>query len=106
MSRPNAVATQRVTNARMLRAQSLLETGLVPVAEIACLSDREGWRPRPIYQAHRWFARRFGSAFRSLLTAAATSDDADFWAAYYEGADWHDRVVLDPFVGGGTSVVE
>jgi adenine-specific DNA methylase len=41
-----------------------------------------------------------------LLTAAAISPDADFWAAYRDGVDWHGRAVLDPFVGGGTSVVE
>jgi len=71
------------------------------------LASREGRRPRPIYGAHRWFARRFGSAFRALLTAAALPEGADFWTAYYEGTDhWHGKTVLDPFVGGGTSVVE
>jgi putative DNA methylase len=71
------------------------------------LASREGRRPRPIYGAHRWFARRFGSAFRALLTAAALPMEADFWATYYEGTDyWCGKTVLDPFVGGGTSVVE
>jgi putative DNA methylase len=42
-----------------------------------------------------------------LLTAAALPLGADFWKAYYEGTDaWHGKTVLDPFVGGGTSVVE
>ena len=36
----------------------------------AILAYREGRRPRPIYQVHRWFARRFGSVFRALLTRA------------------------------------
>src|SRR5689334_19369742 len=85
-------------------AQSLLDAGLVPVAELARLSDREGWRPRPIYQAHRWFARRFGSAFRGLLVAAALPADSEFWGGYYAGVDYGGRTVLDPFVGGGTSV--
>jgi adenine-specific DNA methylase len=85
---------------------SLLEAGALPVEELALLASREGWRPRPIYGAHKWFARRFGSAFRGLLTAAHLSPEADFWGAYYEGVDYVGRVVLDPFVGGGTSVVE
>lgn len=89
-----------------LTRPTLLDAGLLPVAEIARLSDREGWRPRPIYQAHRWFARRFGSAFRSLLVAAALPEDGDFWKAYYAGVDYQGRTVLDPFVGGGTSVIE
>jgi adenine-specific DNA methylase len=77
------------------------------VEELAVLASREGRRPRPIYGAHRWFARRFGSAFRALLTAAALPEGADFWIAYYEGTGhWQGKTVLDPFVGGGTSVVE
>jgi adenine-specific DNA methylase len=79
---------------------------LLPVEELATLGEREGWRPRPIYQAHRWFARRFGSAFRALLVAAQLPAEGDFWDAYYAGVDYSSKVVLDPFVGGGTSVVE
>jgi len=84
----------------------MLDAGTLPVEDLVMLAVREGRRPRPIYQAHRWFARRFGSAFRALLTAAMIEHDADFWAAYHDGVDWHGRTVLDPFVGGGTSVVE
>lgn len=93
---------------RPLRDQgtTLLDAGALPVEDLARLAAREARRPRPIYQAHKWFARRFGSAFRALLTAAAVPQGADFWAAYYHGVDWRGKVVLDPFVGGGTSVVE
>ena len=71
------------------------------------LCAREGRRPRPIYGAHRWFARRFGTAFRALLTASAVPADVDFWASYYEDTDLlRGRTVLDPFVGGGTSLFE
>ncbi len=89
------------------RGSCLLDAGLLPVEDLAVLASREGRRLRPIYGAHRWFARRFGSAFRALLTAAALPEGADFWTAYYEGTNhWHGKTVLDPFVGGGTSVVE
>lgn len=83
-----------------------LDAGLLPVEELAALGSREGWRRRPIYQAHRWFARRLGCSFRGLLTAAAISPTNDFWTAYYRGTDWQGRTLLDPFVGGGTSVFE
>jgi len=86
--------------------RSLLDAGALPVEELAILAKREGRRPRPIYQAHRWFARRFGCVSRSLLTAALLAPDAEFWTHYYEGVDWSGALVLDPFVGGGTSVVE
>jgi putative DNA methylase len=54
---------------------------------------------------HKWFARRASSAFRALLVAAATDGDDDFWDNYY-CASLEGLTVLDPFVGGGTSVVE
>src|SRR5438093_1147500 len=79
---------------------SMLELGRLPVAEIAELAEREARRPRAIYQAHRWFARRLGTSFRALLTAAAIPDDGDFWATYYCGAPFSGKVILDPFVGG------
>jgi adenine-specific DNA methylase len=85
---------------------SLLDCGELPVAEIARLAEREGRRPNPTYQAHKWFARRFSSSFRALLVAARIANRDEFWDAYYEGVDYRGLVVLDPFVGGGTSVVE
>jgi len=84
----------------------MLDAGVLPVAEIACLAEREGRRPNPIYQIHKWFARRFSCAFRAILVAAQVPSDAKFWEAYYNGVDYRGLTVLDPFVGGGTSVVE
>ncbi len=86
--------------------RTLLDAGRLPIEDLAILALREGRRPRPIYQVHRWFARRFGSAFRALLTAAALPEGADFWPAYYHGTDWGGCTILDPFVGGGTSIIE
>lgn len=88
------------------RLGSMLDTAALPVESLAILADREGRRPVPIYQAHRWFARRFSSAFRAILTAAKLDSRDDFWKAYYQGVDYAGDTVLDPFVGGGTSVVE
>ncbi len=85
---------------------SLLDAGNLPIEDLARLAEREGRRPRPIYQAHKWFARRLGTAFRALLTAGALPDGSDFWQGYYTGVDWSGHTALDPFVGGGTSVVE
>lgn len=89
-------------------AHSLLDSALIPVEELAAFSAREGSRPRQIYGAHRWFARRFGTAMRALLVAAATPNTADFWEAYYgrDGGDLTGMHVLDPFVGGGTILYE
>jgi len=47
---------------------TLLESGKLPIAEIAELALREGQCTNPIYRVHRWFARRLGSQFRAILT--------------------------------------
>ena len=85
---------------------TLLDLGLLPVEDLAKLALREGQRPRQLYQVHKWFARRFGCEFRALLTASVLPVESDFWSAYYQGVDLSGCTVLDPFVGGGTSIME
>jgi adenine-specific DNA methylase len=41
-----------------------------------------------------------------LLIGAVSKKTEDFWQRYYETGDLSGLTVLDPFVGGGTSVVE
>ncbi|HOX57990.1 MAG TPA: DNA methyltransferase [Verrucomicrobiota bacterium] len=89
-----------------LRRRSLLDAGNLPMHDIAALALREGRRPRAIYTAHKWFARRLGTVFRALLVGAVSGPEDDFWEGYYGGANLCGLTVLDPFVGGGTSVVE
>ena len=85
---------------------SILNCGKLPIEDLAKLAAREGRRPRPVYGTHKWFARRFGSAFRALLVGAVTPKDASFWEAYHGKVHMKGLTVLDPFVGGGTSVIE
>ncbi len=92
--------------ASRIRKRTLLEHGDLPIASIAKLAAREGRRPRPIYGAHKWFARRLGVVFRSLLVSANLGPTANFWKGYYGDCTLDGLTVLDPFVGGGTSVVE
>ena len=84
----------------------LLEAGQLPILDLADFAIREGRRPRPIYTGHKWFARRLGSVFRALLVGATSPPETDFWQQYYGSADLREVIVLDPFVGGGTSIVE
>jgi len=84
----------------------MLEAGTFPYSALAAFAAREGRRPRPIYQIHKWFARRLGCSFRAVLVGAVLEPTANFWKAYYETANLQGFTVLDPFVGGGTSVVE
>ncbi|MHB8618860.1 MAG: DUF1156 domain-containing protein [Chloroflexota bacterium] len=59
---------------------------------------------RPIIGIHKWFARRPGSLFRSLLLAEydgdAPAEESFFRAHSLTG------VIADPFMGGGTPLVE
>src|SRR5262245_35800749 len=91
-----------------LPARTLLESGGLPVAELASLALREGQCTSPLYRVHRWFARRLGTQFRGMLAAVTLpegADDETFWQRYRGDIPLRGAVVLDPFVGGGTSLV-
>ena len=69
---------------------------------------------KPVYQMHRWFARRAGSEFRAVILATflgpETTED-EFWSLFYSGTNLakllgYKPVILDPFMGGGTTIVE
>lgn len=91
---------------RRLPTRSLLDAGILPVGEIARIAKREGIRPRAAYQAHKWFARRLAATARSLLVAATTPAEQNFWSAYYGDASCKGVTVLDPFMGGGVMLLE
>ena len=59
---------------------------------------------RPIIGIHKWFARRPGSVFRSLLLAEYNSSEP------LETSYWREHkltgVIADPFMGGGTPIFE
>ena len=59
---------------------------------------------RPIIAVHKWFARRPGTLFRGL--ALAEFGDASLEELFYQSNDLPDRCVADPFMGGGTPLIE
>jgi len=78
---------------------------LTPIAK-AEASSRQNYRP--IYSLHKWWAQRLGSVFRTigLSTFIDTNDPNDVWDQYFKKNDFSDKIVLDPFMGGGTTLVE
>ncbi len=73
------------------------------------LALREGNSKKPIYRIHKWWARRLGSVFRTVLIGATSKPSVsgrEIEKRFYEKNDFSGLVVLDPFVGGGTTVVE
>ena len=71
---------------------------------------------KPIYQMHKWFARRASCVFRAILLGAlkpAFRQDGsptdlmeEFYKDHTNDPDTMGKAVLDPFMGGGTTVVE
>ena len=81
----------------------------IPVEALSSLAAREGNSKRPVYEIHKWWARRLGVNFRMLLLAAtmpSNTRDEKLWREFYSGHYRSDLRLLDPFVGGGTSIVE
>jgi adenine-specific DNA methylase len=88
------------------------------------LAEKESYRRdvyRPIYSLHKWWARRAGSTFRCLGLAALTDETVtkdeiltERSSGTHDGLYINpdsaridtDATVLDPFAGGGTTLVE
>ncbi|MFX0124208.1 MAG: DNA methyltransferase [Candidatus Hodarchaeota archaeon] len=77
-----------------------------PIQEVSKLAIPERSSYKPIYQISKWFARRSSSTFRALLLGALLPASEDLMANFYSNHDFSDITVIDPFVGGGTTVIE
>ena len=81
-----------------------------PIVEINRLAVPERNAFKPIYQMHKWFARRASCVFRAILLAAMKPVGTDIMAEFYRDhtndPDTCGKVILDPFMGGGTTIVE
>lgn len=86
-----------------------IETGQLPIKWLYYMALREGNSKKPIYRIHKWWARRLGSIFRTLLLLAVTPSNQpkdEIIRDFYRKHDLNNLRVLDPFMGGGTSIVE
>jgi hypothetical protein len=93
-----------------------------PIVEINRLAVPERNSFKPIYQIHKWFARRASCVFRAILLGALkplpldekgnpTKTGAElimdeFYKDHTNDPDTDGKLILDPFMGGGTTVVE
>ena len=100
-----------------------------PIHEVNKIADKESKAKRyyrPVYTMHKWWARRLGSVFRTILLYSLADenmkvvendeemfsgkewdgDPKSLWDFYLEDVDFGGKVVLDPFFGGGTTIVE
>ena len=74
------------------------------VAALALREKQIQQNYRPVIAVHKWFARRPGSLFRAL--ALAEFGEAPLADLYFAGNDFPGRKVADPFMGGGTPLLE
>jgi len=73
---------------------------------------------RPVYSLHKWWARRPGALFRAIILLAARKENREQLfqnvgmeqlsreSEYFQSHDLSDIVIFDPFMGGGTTLVE
>ncbi len=83
--------------------------GEFPIVQVSELGEQESWRKeinRPIYHIHKWWATRLGSVFRAITLGALSPPNTNIWARFYECHDFTGKIVLDPFMGSGTTLGE
>jgi len=85
-----------------------LECGF-PLSEISLIAEQESWRKeinRPLYHIHKWWATRLGSVFRGITLGALSQPGTNIWESFYKTHELAGKVVLDPFMGSGTTLGE
>ena len=88
--------------------RTALETNF-PIRQLSELAQQESWRKeinRPLYHIHKWWATRLGSVFRGITLGALVEPDTNIWTRFYEIHDLSGKIVLDPFMGSGTTLGE
>ena len=101
-----AVERQKLTNKTI--DKKAIESDF-PILEVSQLAEKESWRKeinRPIYHIHKWWAKRLGSVFRAIALAALSPEKFHIWRDFYIQQDFRGKVVLDPFMGSGTTLGE
>jgi adenine-specific DNA methylase len=74
------------------------------VAALALREKQIQQNYRPVIAVHKWFARRPGTLFRALILSEFTSRPVI--ENYYQSHHLPDIRVFDPFMGGGTTMME
>ena len=72
-------------------------------------AEAESWRKevhRPIYHIHKWWARRLGTVFRATVLASLAPSGSNILSLFYQPTRFPGSVVMDPFMGSGTTIGE
>lgn len=90
---------------------------IVPINNLANIESTTSALKRPLYMMSKWWARRPESVFRALILSACTkapenTSDAGsiIWNSFYgdhqKNSALTNKLIYDPFMGGGTTLVE
>ena len=74
------------------------------IADLALREKQIQQNYRPIIAVHKWFARRPGTLFRGLLLSEFVENSLE--ESFYSGHALSGRKICDPFMGGGTPLLE
>ncbi len=74
------------------------------IARMALREKQNQQSYRPIIGVHKWFARRPGTLFRGLVLAEFGQGSLE--QTFFRSNDFSGRCVADPFMGGGTPLIE
>ncbi|HEX7362457.1 MAG TPA: hypothetical protein VF283_18345 [Bryobacteraceae bacterium] len=74
------------------------------IASLALREKQIQQNYRPIIAVHKWFARRPGTLFRGLLFSEFANRPVE--DSYFQAHDFKGITVADPFMGGGTPLLE
>jgi hypothetical protein len=99
--------TEQIERLHTIPPLTRLEEGF-PSQRLYSVSQKEANSRRPIYQIHKWWARRLGTVVRMLLLCAFSSQDesdSDLWDKFYGDATIPGKIVCDVMMGGGTRVL-
>ena len=105
-----------------------------PIRQVNEIAEKEAHAKRyyrPVYTMHKWWARRLGSVFRTMILYSLADKEIStdgwqqstiegdngppeidwenpeaLWQYYLQDIDFDGKTILDPFAGGGTSIVE
>ncbi|MDR3253853.1 MAG: hypothetical protein LBT07_02680, partial [Endomicrobium sp.] len=80
-----------------------------PNVELSKIAEKESWRKeiyRPLYHIHKWWAIRLGSIFRGIILSALSKQGSDIWGNFYKIHNFSEKIILDPFMGSGTTLGE
>jgi len=80
-----------------------------PIEKIDEIAQREVSARKPVYHIHKWWARRVSSIFRAMILATFLDDNPMnyfYQKVSLKNSDGKPPIILDPFMGGGTTIVE